>query len=138
MTLKNILTTAIVTSLAATSLAMADPADDIGWVYRAKLTDPTKIELTVALIKEMAELAGRASGTLIWELSIHGDIVYGYERFDNAAAVFAHVEAITPFFPRMMEHWTTELIVPTTDVPENVRAMLDQFGAVTPDMTVTK
>lgn len=138
MKLKNILTTAIVSSLAATGLAMADPADDIGWVYRAKLTDPSKVEPAVALSKEMAELAGGASGTLIWELSIQGDVVYGYERFDNAAAVFAHVEAITPFFPRMMELWTTELIVPTTDVPENVRAMLNQFGAVTPDMTVSK
>lgn len=138
MKLKTILKAAIVTSLAWTGAAMADQVDDIGWVYRAKLTDPAKMEQVVALTQEMANLAGGASGTLVWELSVQGDVIYGYERFDNEAAVFAHIEAITPLFPRMMELWSTDLIVPTTEVPENVRALLDQFGAVKPDMTFTK
>lgn len=138
MKLKTFLTTAIFTSLAATGAVIADQTDDIGWIYRAKLLDPAMMQQVVALTEEMADLAGGASGTLVWELSIQGDSVHGYERFDNEAAVFAHIEAIAPLFPRIAELWTTEMIIPTTDVPETVRAMLDQFGAATPDMSFSK
>ncbi len=138
MKLGTTLAGAIATSIAVTGAAVAGSADDIGWVYRAKLTDPAKIEEVVALTEEMATLAGGASGTLVWELSIQGDVIFGYERFDNEAAVFAHIEAITPLFPRMIELWTTEIIVPTSAVPDSVRAMLDQFGAAKPDMTFSK
>ena len=89
----------------------------------------------LALSEELAQIARDADGVLVWELSIQGDTAYGFERFDNAAAVFAHVEAITPLFPRMMELWTSDVITPTTPLPTEVRAMLDQFGALTPDAT---
>lgn len=138
MKLKDIITMAVVTGMAATNAVIADQSDDIGWVYRAKLIDMDKMEQVVALTQEMADLAGAASGTLVWELSIQGDTVYGYERFDNEAAVFAHIQAITPLFPRITALWTTDTIVPTTPVPENVRALLDQFGAATPDMSFVK
>ena len=138
MKLKNIITLGVLTSTLFAGSVVADQADDIGWVYRAKLNDVTKIDQVVALTNEMATLAGAASGTLIWELSVQGDTVYGYERFDNEAAVFAHIEAITPLFPRITELWTTELIVPTTEVGPNVRNMLDQFGATSPEMTFSK
>lgn len=138
MKLKDIITMAVVTGMAATNAVIADQSDDIGWVYRAKLIDMDKMEQVVALTQEMADLAGAASGTLVWELSIQGDTVYGYERFDNEAAVFAHIQVITPLFPRITALWTTDTIVPTTPVPENVRALLDQFGAATPDMSFVK
>ena len=89
----------------------------------------------LALSEELAQIARDADGVLVWELSIQGDAAYGYERFDNATAVFAHVEAITPLFPRMKELWTSDVITPTPPLPTEVRAVLDQFGALTPDAT---
>lgn len=126
--------TGVALSLLATA-ALADPADDFGWVLVADIdasADPTEVD---ALIAQIIDAAQGNEGLHAFNFARAGTTLYGYELFDNQTAFFEHFSRVEALVPQMMAFWTPSAIVPTHDLPDQVAEIMGQLGAVQPDMT---
>ena len=113
----------------------ADPADDFGWVLIAEVNEGAEIAAVDAMVSEIMDAARGNPGTLTFNFSRVGNTIYGYELFDNQAAFFEHFSRVEPLVPRLMELWTPTSIIPTHDLPDQISEIMQQLGAVQPDMT---
>lgn len=134
--IKLLLTALSVAGVLGAGAAVADPSDDVAWVFRVKINDVSKMDEAVALMDMVSTMSAAHEGTLVWESARVGSTVYGYQRFENDAALFSHLETMAPLYPQMAQAWTTELLVPTTPLSEEVSAVLTQFGALPADQVI--
>lgn len=114
--------------------AQADPADDFGWVLVAQIHDGIDPSAVDAMIAEIMDAARGNTGALVFNFARVGDKIYGYEMFDNEAAFFEHLSRVEPLVPQLLELWAPTSIVPTHDLPETVLAVMQQMGAIQPDL----
>lgn len=127
-------------AIASASAAVADSSDDFAYMFEATLNEGVTIEDMTAIIEEGAAAIADFDGTLIWDIVVIGDKVMGYERFENEAAFFGHVEALGDTLPKFLGAWTTDAIIAVTPMPPSIAEAFASFGApvVTVDSAVTK
>lgn len=132
--LRTVLTGAVVAFGLMPFAAQADPADDFGWVLVAQVHDGIESSAVDAMITEIMDAARGNTGALVFNFSRVGDKIYGYEMFDNEAAFFEHLSRVEPLVPQLLELWAPNSVVPTHDLPESILAVMQQMGAIQPDM----
>lgn len=108
----------------------------VGLTYQVEILAEADMDDVIQLTNEMRELAEDHSGTLIWETSFSGRRGYGYERYRDKTAFLEHLQALEPLFPRIGALWKTTQIVPTTEIDDELRAMLASFGATPTDLVI--
>lgn len=108
----------------------------VGLTYQVEILPEADMDDVVQLTNEMRELAENHSGTLIWETAFSGRKGYGYERYRNKTAFLEHLQALEPLFPRIGGLWKTTMIVPTTEIDDELKAMLASFGATHTDLVI--
>ena len=111
-------------------------AGPVGLTYQLDILADADMNDVYQLTNEMRELAERHAGTLIWETVFSGRRGYGYERYCDKTAFLEHLQALEPLFPRIGTLWKTSLIVPTTEVDEELQTMLESFGALRTDTAI--
>lgn len=131
---KTVLASAVVAFGLIPLTAQADPADDFGWVLVAQVHDGSDFSAVDGMIKDIMDAARGNTGALVFNFSRVGDKIYGYELFDNETAFFEHLSRVEPLVPQLLELWAPTSVVPTHDLPENVLAVMQQMGAIQPDM----
>ena len=114
--------------------AQADPADDCGWILVAQVHDGIESSVVDTMITDIMDAARGNTGALIFNFARVGDKIYGYEMFDNEAAFFEHLSRVERLVPQLLELWAPTTVVPTHDLPENILAVMQQMGAIQPDM----
>lgn len=117
-----------------TFAAQADPVDNFGWILVAQVHDGIEGSTVDAMITDIMAAARGNTGALVFNFARVGDMIYGYEMFDNEAAFFEHLSRVEPLVPQLLELWAPTTVVPTHDLPENVLAVMQQMGAIRPDM----
>ena len=115
------------------SAALADPSDDIAWIATAEINEGASLKDVDALVARVTEAVAANVGTLAFDIARAGDTLFIYERLDNPEALMRHAEIVMPFMPEMQALWTTSHMVPTRSLPEDIEAMLVNFGATIPD-----
>lgn len=120
--------------------ANADSSDDFAYMFEATLKEGVTVADMTAILEEGAAAIADFDGTLIWDIVVIGDQVKGYERFENEAAFFGHVEALGDTLPKFLGAWTTDAIVPVTPMPQSIADAFASFGApvVTVESAVNK
>jgi len=114
--------------------AQADQADDFGWILVAQVHAGIESSAVDAMITDIMDAARGNTGALVFNFARVGDKIYGYEMFDNEAAFFEHLSRVEPLVPQLLELWAPTSVVPTHALPENVLAVMQQMGAIQPDM----
>jgi len=130
----DVLAGAVVAFGLTTFATQADPADDFGWVLIAQVHDGMESSAVDTMITDIMDAARGNTGALVFNFARVGDKIYGYEMFDNEAAFFEHLSRVEPLVPQLLELWAPTNVVPTHDLPENVLAVMQQMGAIQPDM----
>lgn len=102
----------------------------VGLTYQLEILPEADMDAVIQLTNEMREQAENHEGTLIWETAFSGRRGYGYERYSNKTAFLEHLQMLEPLFPRIGALWKTTLIIPTTEVDEELATLLASFGAV--------
>lgn len=114
--------------------AVADTSDDFGWFLIAEVNEGAEHEAVDAMIAEIVNAASGNTGTLVFNFARVGNAIYGYELFDDQAAFFEHFSRVEHLVPGFMELWTPSAIIPTHALPEQVEEIMQQMGAVQPDL----
>lgn len=132
--LKTVLAGVVVAFGLMPHVAKADPDDDFGWILVAQVHDGIEASAVDAMITDIMDAARGNIGALVFNFSRVGNKIYGYEMFDNEAAFFEHLSRVEPLVPQLLELWEPTAVVPTHNLPKNVLAVMQQMGAIQPDM----
>lgn len=135
ITFKHALAVAGIGLAMMTNTAAADPTDDFGWILIAELNDGVDPGAVDALVAQIIDAAQGNDGLHAFNFARAGTTLYGYELFDDQAAFFEHFSRVEALVPQMLDLWSPSAIVPTHDLPEQVANIMQQMGAVQPEMT---
>lgn len=122
------------------TVSNADSSDDFAYMFEATLKESVTVADMTAILEEGTAAIAEFDGTLILDIVVISDRVRGYERFEDEAAFFGHVEALGDTLPKFLDAWTTDSIVAVAPVPKSNADAFAGFGApvVTVDSAVSK
>jgi hypothetical protein len=120
--------------LMSTHMSAADTSDDFGWFLIAEVNEGADLGAVDAMVAEILDAASGNTGTLVFNFARVGNTIYGYELFDNQVAFFEHFSRVEHLVPSFLELWTPNAIIPTHDLPEQIDDIMQQMGAVLPDL----
>ena len=105
----------------------ADGSDDIFWVVELKINDGMEAEYADLIAAMTAEKQG-ASDVKAYEWLRHGDCVHEFERYEDAAAVSAHLGSFGQFAEDYFKVFTLTGFKVYGPVPDDLKTALKGFG----------
>ncbi len=121
----NLTTLAIVAGLSAGSVSHAG---EVAFIAVLKVVDENT-QAFDALAEEMVAASAADDGLLVYEFARVGEMVYGYERYLDAAAHARHETIIEPYLPKLMELAQFERIITLSQLSEDQQRLFEGIGA---------
>jgi quinol monooxygenase YgiN len=123
-------TFAVATAALAGTAAMAqDTSDDIA-VFATLQVEEANLSTFEDILGRIGGVVANEPGTLVYDYARAGATVYTYQRYADAAAYLAHLENNAPLHEELFAVAPVTSLVALTDVPDPVRPMYEQMGAV--------
>ena len=109
-------------------------ADNVFWVVQLKINDGMEAQYADLVAAMSAEKAS-AADVRAYEWLRNGDTVHEFERYDNAAAVAAHLKSFGRFADRYFKVFTMTGFDVYGPVPDDLKTALKGFGPTYYDLT---
>jgi len=111
------------------------PSDDIAIFATMNVTQENYAAFKAALAP-IIDIVRDEEGTLLYDWFRQGDTIYLYERYDNEAAFFAHLENNGPFFGDLFAVAEITSVTTMSPLPDGVNAFLAEFNPTMPELIV--